>query len=86
MKGEVKKKGGDIITYSIRHPPFICLSFVCSNSVYQRTQHFYTETLTLSAAKLCLRLGLRSEAAAKFCRAGSQSNRRKHEVSKGVQF
>lgn len=42
------------------------------------------DTLTLSAAKLGLRLGIQRTAAAKFCRVGSQSKWRKHNVSKDV--
>ncbi len=84
MKRKVKK-GGDIITDSItRHPPSLCLSF--KRRLQEDLTFSLRETHTLSAAKLDLRLGLRSDAAAKFCRVGSHSKRKKHDVSKDAQI
>lgn len=59
-----------------------------SNSVLQKPTIFsHTHTIfTLCAAKLHLHSTLQIEVAAKFCKAGYQSNRRKHEVWKGKEF
>lgn len=74
------KKGGDIITDSIiRHPPSLRLSFkLC---LPDDLTFSLNETLTLSAAKLGLRLGLRSEAAAKFC-SWLSIKKKNHDVFK----
>lgn len=90
MKGKVKKeKDGDIITDSIsRHPPSLRLSF--KYHLPEDLMFSLRETLTLSAAKLGLCLHFyfffQSTAAVKLYRIGSQSKRRKHNVSKDAKF